>query len=179
MRKTLLRRPTETTKTAKAVFLGVFRGGKSRLLPAFTVPASFGQKRPILPKGRAGPCGGGPEGRRRRFLDGKRGFLTTFGGILSVLFGGRIRLLESRIRACSGTPFGQVLAKSALFHPLIRPKPARTGQKTSQKVANMQPFWCFPARKTCFLVTFVTGKWIQAAPLITLRKECYGSFRHL
>ena len=171
MRKTLLWRPTERAGLNKAGFYGVSGGGKSRLLPALSVPARNGGKRPILPKVGAGPRRGGPEGRRERFLDGKRGFLTAFAALLSVLFGAGIRSAEDRIPSCSGTPFLTSRLGTPLFYPLNWPKPAKRWPETSQKVANIQPFCHLLTGKTVFWSPFVLRDPIQAAPLIDSGKK--------
>ena len=110
------------------------------------------------------------------FLDGKRGFLTEKCGILSVLFGGGIRSSEDRIPSCSGTPFWPALARSALFSPLIWPKPARSCPEKGRKVACFEPFLSLSDEKTCFSVLFRRTFAIQAAPLIGSREELLVTF---
>ena len=176
LRKTLLQRPTGTGEPAKAGFSRVFPGRKSRLLPALSEPARNGQKRLILPKRRAGPCRGGPEGRRGRILDRKRGFLTGFDRILSVLFGDGIGSSGTRFLTCSGTPFRRLRPESALFYPLNWPEPARTGSRTGQKVANIQPFLSLLERKTCFPRTFCTLFFDSGGPTHHFREEMLRIF---
>ena len=177
LRETLSQRPTETGKPAKAVFYRVSRVGKSRLLPAFAVPAGFGQKRPISPKVGAGPFRGARDGLRGRFLDEKRGFLTGNRETLSVLFGTGSGSSRSRIPSCSGTPSEPARLRSALFYPLFRPKPAKTGQKSSGKVANIQPFCRLSDGKTTFWSPFghllVTGS-DSGGPTHWFREESDG-----
>ena len=91
------------------------------------------------------------EAENSSFLDGKRRFLTAFGGILSVLFGVGIRSSRDRIPSCSGTPFWPVLARSALFHPLEPSKAVRNLSESGRKVACFEPFYHLLTRKTCFL----------------------------
>ena len=179
LRKTLLWRPKETTEPAKAGFSRVFRVGKSRLLPALAKPALSGQKRLIFREGaglHALPAG---SGTFMSFLDGKRPFLTGFRETLSVLFGVRNPVLGDRILSCSGTPFGPVRARSALFPLYFWPEPAKTGSKSDGNRAGFEPFCHSLARKTTFGTPFGHLLSIQAAPLVPAEEECNDTFRHL
>ena len=175
-RKTLLRRPTETGEPAKAGFYGVFLGTRSRLCRLRTELAGFGQKRPILPKGEPDPTEGplwGPEGA---FLDVKRGFLTAFVEILSVLFGRGIGSSRTRFRTCSGTPFDAGFGRKVRIYPL-------KSSKAVQKVARKRPesglfcvlFVIIDAENVLF-VTFLPGKVDSGGPTRRLRSGNVAGF---
>ena len=122
--------PNGNQEDGESRLSGLFLGTESRLLPALPELAGSGQKRLIIPKGRAGPCRGGPKGHRGRFLDRKRGFLTAFGETLSVLFGEEIRVLEDPDRDVFRDTFWSPDPGKVRIYPLKWPKAVR---KVSRK----------------------------------------------
>ena len=174
--------PNGFGKPAKAGFSRVSWVVKSRLLPAWAEPAGFGQKRPILPKGGLNPAETARRAVEGRFLDAKRGFLTVFVELLSVLFGDRIRVLEDPDRDVFRDTFLSRLGQNPHVLPF---EPARTVPESDinrpEKWPVLSLFVIYWTEKPSFghlLVTFSSRNPIQAAPLITLRRKCLHFRRH-
>ena len=138
----------------KAGFSGFSWVRKSRLLPAWPAPAHLARKRPILPKVVPHPVEAARRAAESAFLDVKRGFLTAFWEILSVLFGGRNRLLEEPIPVMFRDTFLAGSARKCLVLPFEPVSSVRKWPESDLKSGQYTAFLSFIGQENVLLVTF-------------------------